>query len=66
MAGDAKNKAEDLKGRAKEAAGDVTGNEDLEREGRNDRRSASIRDKVDTARDKVDDAIDKAEEKLNR
>ncbi len=66
MSGDARNKAEDLKGRAKEAMGDVSGNEDLEREGRNDQRSASVRDKVDTARDKVDEAIDKVKDRLNR
>jgi uncharacterized protein YjbJ (UPF0337 family) len=35
-----------VKGRAKEAAGDLTGNRDLEREGKVDRASGSIKDKL--------------------
>jgi uncharacterized protein YjbJ (UPF0337 family) len=43
MADDELDKA---KGRAKEAAGDLTGNRDLEREGKVDRASGSIKDKL--------------------
>ena len=35
-----------VKGRAKEAAGDLTGNRDLEREGKVDRASGSIKDNL--------------------
>ena len=37
---------DEVKGRAKEAAGDLTGNRDLAREGKVDRASGSIKDKL--------------------
>jgi uncharacterized protein YjbJ (UPF0337 family) len=37
---------DEVKGRAKEAAGDLSGNRDLEREGKVDRASGSIKDKL--------------------
>lgn len=53
------DRVQDLKGRAKEAAGDLTGNEDLERKGQSDQAKASLKDKVgkvaDTVKDKIDD-----------
>jgi uncharacterized protein YjbJ (UPF0337 family) len=56
-------KAEDLKGRAKEAAGDLTDDDELKREGKVDRASASIKDKVedvvDNVKGKVKDVIDR-------
>jgi uncharacterized protein YjbJ (UPF0337 family) len=39
-----KNKVEDLGGRAKEAIGKVTGNEDTRSEGRADQTKASLKD----------------------
>ena len=55
----ADEKVDDLKGRAKEAAGDLTGNQDLQREGKADQAGASVKDKVnkvaDTVKDKIDD-----------
>ena len=45
------------KGRVKEAAGDLTSDGDLKREGKVDRASGSIKDKVGGAADKVKDAI---------
>jgi uncharacterized protein YjbJ (UPF0337 family) len=42
-----------VKGRAKEAAGDLTGNRDLEREGKVDRASGSIKDKLNDMTGKV-------------
>ena len=53
------NKAEDLKGRAKEAGGDLTGDEDLKREGKVDQASASVKDKADDAVDAVKDTFKK-------
>lgn len=44
---------EDLKGRIKEAAGNLTGDDDLEREGKLDQASAKIKDAVDTVKDKL-------------
>jgi uncharacterized protein YjbJ (UPF0337 family) len=48
---------DDMKGRAKEAAGDVTGNDDLRREGKVDRASGSIKDKLDRLTNKIKDAM---------
>lgn len=38
------NKAEDLKGKAKEAGGKVTDDEELEAEGKTDQKKASVKD----------------------
>jgi uncharacterized protein YjbJ (UPF0337 family) len=46
-------KFDELKGRAKEAAGDLTDDEDLEREGKVDRTSGTIKQKFDEVVDKV-------------
>jgi uncharacterized protein YjbJ (UPF0337 family) len=43
MDDDMKHNAEDLKGRAKEAAGDLTGNERLQAEGEVDQGSAKLK-----------------------
>jgi len=51
------HKAEDTKGRLKEAAGDITGDKDLEREGKLDQASAATKKAVDDAADKIKDAI---------
>ena len=48
---------DDLKGRAKEAAGDLTDNEDLQREGKIDQATGSVKDKVGDAADKVKDIL---------
>lgn len=48
---------EDMKGRAKEAAGAMTGDRKLKREGKIDRASASVKDKVSDAADAVKDAV---------
>ena len=50
---------DEYKGRAKEAAGDLTGDEDLEREGKVDRAEGSIKDKIDDLGDKVKDVLRK-------
>lgn len=61
---DASNKGKDLKGRAKEAAGSVTGDEDLKDKGRADQAKATTRDKVDKAKNKAGEVIDKAKDRL--
>lgn len=47
------NDTEDMKGRAKEATGDLTGDKDLQREGKADQASSSVKDAVDNVKDKV-------------
>jgi uncharacterized protein YjbJ (UPF0337 family) len=51
--------ADDLKGRAKEAAGDLTDDQSLKNEGKVDRASGAAKDKVGDAADKVKDALRK-------
>lgn len=53
----AEHTGEDMKGRAKEAAGAMTGDRKLKREGKIDRASASVKDKVSDAADAVKDAV---------
>ena len=50
-------KLDDLKGRAKEAAGDLTDDKDLEREGKVDQAKADIKEKVGNVTDKIGDKI---------
>ena len=55
--------ADEIKGRAKEAAGDLTDNKDLQREGKVDQAGAKAKGKVEEVVDKVKD---KVEDVLNR
>lgn len=45
------------KGRLKQAAGDLTGNDDLHREGKVDEATGTLKEKVGDAADKVKDAL---------
>ena len=48
---------DDLKGRAKEAAGDLTDDQSLKNEGKVDRATGSAKDAIGDAGDKVKDAV---------
>jgi uncharacterized protein YjbJ (UPF0337 family) len=48
-------KSDDMKGRAKEAGGDLTGDDSLKREGKVDQASGTVKEKVGDAADKVKD-----------
>jgi uncharacterized protein YjbJ (UPF0337 family) len=50
---------DDLKGRAKEAVGDLTDNDELKREGKVDRASGFVKDKVEQVTDKAKEIVDK-------
>lgn len=50
---------DELKGRAKEAAGDVADDDDLKREGKIDQATGSVKEKVGDAADKVKDVLDR-------
>ena len=52
-------KLDDAKGRAKEAAGDLTDNESLKNEGKVDRAEGSVKDKVGDAADAAKDVLGK-------
>lgn len=55
------HKGEDMKGRLKQAAGDITGDKDLKREGKIDQASAATKKAIDGAADKAKDLIDPKE-----
>jgi uncharacterized protein YjbJ (UPF0337 family) len=48
---------DEAKGRAKEAAGDLTDNDDLKHEGKVDKAVGKVKDKVDEVADKVKDKL---------
>ncbi|WP_028068100.1 CsbD family protein [Solirubrobacter soli] len=52
-------KTDELKGRTKEAAGALTGDDGLKREGKVDRASGTVKDKVGDAADKVKDTVNR-------
>ncbi len=64
IADDAKNKAEELKGRGKEAVGSATDDDDLKAEGKGDKASAETKQKLTDAADAVKGKIDDVKDKL--
>ncbi|WP_238420998.1 CsbD family protein [Gordonia sp. 'Campus'] len=61
---DAQNKAEELKGRGKEAAGSLTDNQDLKNEGKGDQAQAQGKQKIADAADAVKGKVDDVKNKL--
>lgn len=56
---------DDLKGRTKEAAGDLTDDESLKREGKLDRAASSVKDKANKAKHKVEEVVDRGRDKAS-
>jgi len=57
-------KKDQMKGRAKEALGSLTGDKDLQSEGTVDRRAGETKEKLGHANEKIDEIVDKADEKV--
>ena len=57
--GDIENKAEELKGAAKETFGDATDNEDLQAEGAADQAKADVKQAGENVKDAVKDTFDR-------
>ena len=53
------------KGRVKQAAGDLTGNDDLEREGELDETAGKAKELIGDAKESLEDAVDSVKKKLN-
>jgi uncharacterized protein YjbJ (UPF0337 family) len=53
-----------VKGKVKEAVGSLTGDKDLESEGKADRRAGEAKEKVADAKGATEKVIDKAEDKV--
>jgi uncharacterized protein YjbJ (UPF0337 family) len=59
-------KIDQTKGRVKQAAGDLTDNDDLKREGKGDELLGKAKESLDGLRDKADDALDSVKDKVDR
>ena len=57
--------SDQVKGRAKEAAGILTGDDDLEAEGKADRLAGEAEEKIDHAKDKAEEVLDKVKDKVD-
>jgi uncharacterized protein YjbJ (UPF0337 family) len=55
---------DEAKGRVKEAAGDLTDNDDLKREGKVDQAKGNVKEGIDNASDKAKEAIDRATDRV--
>jgi uncharacterized protein YjbJ (UPF0337 family) len=56
---------DDLKGRAKEALGDLTDNDDLKRAGQTDRKVGKAKDFIDTVGEKAKEIVDEVKDKIH-
>jgi uncharacterized protein YjbJ (UPF0337 family) len=59
-------KFDDMKGRVKEAAGDLTDDDELRDEGRTDRMAGTAKEKIDQAGDKLADTVDDLRDKVGK
>jgi len=59
-------KTDQAKGRVKEAAGSLTNDKKLKREGRNDRLAGEAKEKLGHAEDKLAEVIDDAKDAIQR
>jgi len=57
-------KTDDIKGKAKEAVGDLTGDKGLQREGKADQVTGAVKDKIEGATDWVEDKVDDVKDKV--
>jgi uncharacterized protein YjbJ (UPF0337 family) len=60
------DKTDQAKGRVKEAAGSLTDDDDLRREGKTDRLAGETKEKLGDVRDKVEEGIDKVKDALHK
>lgn len=66
MEGKFEGKKDDFKGRVKEAAGDLTDDEELRREGKADRAAGKVKEKLEQAKERGEELVDKAKERIQR
>jgi uncharacterized protein YjbJ (UPF0337 family) len=58
--------ADNIKGKVKEAAGDLTDDRDLKNEGKTDQAAGTVKDKASDAKDWVEDKVDAVKDKLTK
>lgn len=61
----ASGKSDEMKGRVKEAAGVLTGDKKMQREGKADQVAGKVKKAVEKAKDKADNAIDDLKDALS-
>ncbi len=54
-----------IKGRVKQAVGDLTNDDEMRNDGKADEAAGEVKDKVDDVKDKVNDTVDKLKNKLS-
>jgi uncharacterized protein YjbJ (UPF0337 family) len=59
-------KIDEAKGRAKEAVGDLTDDEELQREGQRDQAAGNVKEKIGDAADWAEKKVDDVKEKVDR
>ena len=57
---------DDVKGRAIEAVGDLTDNDDLKNEGKADRAAGKVKDAIDKVEERAKDLVDDIKDKVQR
>jgi len=57
---------DEVKGKAEQAVGDVTDDDDLRGEGKGDEAAGKAKGMVDKVKDKVEDGVDAIKDKLNK
>jgi uncharacterized protein YjbJ (UPF0337 family) len=60
------NDMDQAKGKIKQAAGDLTGDKDLKREGKADEAAGKAKEGLENAKDKLGDAVDSIKDKLTK
>jgi len=60
------DKTDQAKGRVKEAAGSLTNDADLKREGKSDRIAGETKEKLGDAKDKLEEGIDRVKDALHK
>jgi uncharacterized protein YjbJ (UPF0337 family) len=54
-----------MKGRVKEAAGDLTGNKDLQREGKTDRAAGRVKEGIEEIKEKAENTVDALKDRVH-
>ncbi|MCU1368487.1 MAG: hypothetical protein JWL72_2099 [Ilumatobacteraceae bacterium] len=60
------NDLDQAKGRIKQAAGDLTGNDKLKQDGKTDENAGKAKEFLGDIKDKLDDVVDKVKDSLHR
>jgi uncharacterized protein YjbJ (UPF0337 family) len=60
------NDLDQAKGRIKQAAGDLTDNEDLKKEGKTDETAGKVKEFLEDTKDKAEDMVDKIKDRFKK